>query len=230
MSENARQPEQDELIQEALGGNKAALADLFERNRSRLRKMVDLRLDRRIRQRVCPSDVLQEAYIDLAKQLPRYVENPKLPFFIWIRWLTGQRLAKIHRFHLDAEKRNAALEVSLYQGRMPQATSYALASKLIGSSTSIGGKLVEAEQLMKLQELLNTLDSDDREVLAMRHFEQLSNSEVALILDVSEPAAGMRYLRALRRLKRELKSLPELFAEDFAIDSLPEKDGEDDGN
>ena len=171
MHGNDRNLDIQPLIQLALQGDRGALADLFERHRARLRKMVDLRLDRRIRGRVNPSDVLQEAYVDLATQIDGYRADPKVPFFIWMRWLTGQRLAKVHRYHLDVAKRDANREIMLYRGLMPQATSFALASGLIGSFSSIGGKLIQEEQLSKLQDLLNCLDEDDREVLAIRHFE-----------------------------------------------------------
>jgi len=219
MSPNDQPAARDALTQLALAGDKAALAELFELHRERLRNMVDLRMDHRIQGRVNPSDVLQEAFIDLADQLANYSKDPKLPFFVWVRRLTGQRLAKVHRHHLGAAKRDAALEVSLYRGRMPQATSYALASKLIGSTTSVASNIAKAERQLKLQEILNAMDVEDREVLAMRHFEQLTNTEVAMILEVSEAAAGMRHLRALRRLKRDLRQAPHLFGEDFALEA-----------
>ncbi len=235
MTNNDETIRDDSLIQLALQGDKAALAELFQHYRKRLRNMVDLRMDHRIQGRVNPSDVLQEAFIDLANQLANYNKDPKLPFFVWVRRLTGQRLAKVHRHHLGAAKRDAALEVSLYRGRMPQATSYALASKLIGSTSSIGSKFVKAERQLKLQEILNTLDADDRDVLAMRHYEQLTNVEVALILEISEAAAGMRHLRALRRLKQRLREAPQVYGEDLALDSqafgsAPEDDPRDNGS
>ena len=203
------------LLHDASRGNEQALAELFEKHRPRLRRMVELRMDNRIRGRVSPSDVLQETYVDLAKQLEGYLEKPDLPFYVWMRWLTGQRLAKVHRYHLDAAKRDASQEIALYRGHLPQATSFALASKLIASVSSIGGKVIRIEQQAKLQEALNSLDEDDREVLAMRHFEQLTNSEVAVILEISESAATKRYSRALLRLKKQLKQFPDLFGDTF---------------
>jgi len=205
------------LIRQAQAGDESALALLFEQYRKRLRKMIELRLDRRIQGRVNPSDVLQEAFIDLAKQLDNYAKDPKLPFFVWVRRLTGNRLANVHRHHLGAAKRDATREVTLYRGRMPQATSVALASQLIGNSTSAAGKFLRAEKQLKLQEILNGMDDEEREVLAMRHFEQLSNSEVAHILEVSEPAAGMRHLRAFRKLRNSLRQFPNLFGDEFVL-------------
>lgn len=218
------------LADKAIAGDKVALAESFQRYRGRLRKMVDLRMDRRVRGRVNPSDVLQEAYVDLAGQLENYAKETKLPFFLWMRRITAQRLAKTHRHHLGAAKRDAALEISLYRGHMPQATSFALASKLIGNVTSVDGKLIRTEQQKKLQEVLNAMGADDREVLAMRHFEQLTNAEVAMILEVSKPVAGMRYLRALRRLKRELNLFPELFDTAESLPSNDAKSIKEDGN
>ncbi|QEG33477.1 RNA polymerase sigma factor [Bythopirellula goksoeyrii] len=201
----------DSLVQQALEGDKVALADLFAIYQERLRRMVDLRIDQRVQQRVSTSDVLQEAYVDLANQLGNYSRNPVLPFFVWIRRITGQRLAKIHRQHLGAKKRNASLEISLYRGGVPNATSFALASNLAGSFISVSGKAMQIEREVKLQEILNSMDTEDREILAMRHYEQLSNGEVAHVLGISDAAAGMRHLRALRRLKEALSPYGELF-------------------
>lgn len=218
------------LIRQAQAGDEAALALLFEQYRQRLRRMIQLRLDRRVQGRVNPSDVLQEAFIDLAKQLDNYAKDPQLPFFVWVRRLTGNRLANVHRHHLGTAKRDAAREVTLYRGRMPQATSVALASQLIGNSTSAAGKFLKAEKQLKLQEILNAMDEEDREVLAMRHFEQLSNHEVAQILELTEAAAGMRHLRAFRKLRSALRQFPSLFGDEFnlqeELDSQPGQDGE----
>lgn len=201
----------ESLVQQAMEGDQVALADLFALHRERLRRMVDLRMDRRVQQRVSTSDVLQEAYVDLANQLANYSRDPVLPFFVWIRRITGLRLAKIHRDHLGTQKRNASLEVALYRGSVPEVTSFALASNLAGQFTSVSQKVIQFEQQAKLEQVFNALDPDDREILAMRHYEQLSNSEVANVLGISDAAAGMRHLRALRRLKEALRPHGELF-------------------
>ena len=211
------------LVQKALDGDQVALADLFSVHRERLRRMVDLRIDHRVQKRVSTSDVLQEAYVDLSNQLANYSRNPALPFFVWIRRITGQRLAKIHRQHLGAQKRNASLDVAIYRGSVPGATSYALASNLAGQLTSISQKAIQLEQQIQLEQVLNELDPDDREILARRHYEQLSNSEIAKELGISDAAAGMRHLRALRRLKEALRPLGALFDLSSAFS---EQDGE----
>ena len=196
----------DPIVKQALDGDRIALAELFDKHRDRLRRMIDLRMDRRMQPRVSTSDVLQEAYVELAKQLANYARNPQLPFYLWVRRITGQRLAKLHRQHLGTEKRDAKLEVRLHRGAMPGATSFALASKLIGGFTSVTEKAIRTERQLQLQEALNTMEEADREVLAMRHFEQLSNSEIATELGISYAAVGMRYMRALRRLKEILSN------------------------
>ncbi len=198
----------DQRLRQAAAGNEAAMADMFGRYRERLKRMIELRMDRRVQGRVGASDVLQDAYVDLARQLPNYTRNPKLPLFLWMRRITGQRLAKVHREHLGAAKRNAALEVSLYRGHMPQASSLLLASQLVGQFTSAGQKAIRAEMQIKLQEVLNVQDPNDREILALRHIEQLENGEIAVLLEISDSAASHRYYRALRRLKDALKGIP----------------------
>src|SRR5262249_53560955 len=128
---------EDELIAQAIAGDQKALATLFHRHRKRIREMVRLRLDRRLQGRVDPSDVLQEAFLDLAEKLPEYSQKrAEIPFFLWMRLVTGERLLRIHRRHLGAEIRNADREVSLHRGRMPQASSVSLAAQLLGRFTS----------------------------------------------------------------------------------------------
>lgn len=196
----------DELVQRAVAGDEGAMAELFGQYRERLHRMITLRMDQRMQARVDASDVLQDAYVDLARQLPSYAKDPKLPLFLWMRRITGQRLSKLHRNHLGAAKRNAALEVS--RRATPQASSVVLASRLIGQFTSVGGQAVRAEMQLKLQEVLNSLDPNDREILALRHFEQLDNREIAILLEISEQAAIQRHYRAVLRLKNALKRIP----------------------
>jgi RNA polymerase sigma-70 factor (ECF subfamily) len=203
----------DELLRRARAGDQQALADLFAQYRDRLRGMVRLRLDRRLQGRVDPSDVLQEAYLDVARRAPDYFSNPTLPFFLWLRLLTGQRLVDIHRKHLGAQMRDAGQEVSLYRGALPQASSAALAAQLLGRLTSPTQAVVRAEMQVRLQEALNSMDPIDREVLTLRHFEELTNTETAEVLGIQKAAASNRYVRALRRLKQILKAMPGFFDE-----------------
>ena len=160
--------------------------------------MVRLRLDRRLQGRLDPSDVLQEAFLDFARRAGEFAENPEVSFFLWLRTLTGQRLQMLHRQHLGAKMRDAAREISLHRGPMPQATSVSLAAQLLGHFTSASAKVARAEMQLLLQEALNGLDPIDREVLALRHFEELSNAETAEVLGIDPSAASSRHVRALQ--------------------------------
>lgn len=200
--------ETDQLLQRASRGDQAAWCKLFEQHRVRLRRTVALRLDRRLRGRIDASDVIQEAHLEAAKRLPEYLKAPAMPFFLWLRMIVGQRLMALHRRHLGVKSRDAAREVSIYRGAQPEATSAALAARLIGRHTRPSQALARAEREFRLREALNSMEPLDREVLALRHFEQLSNAEAASVLGIKESAASKRYIRALDRLREILKSAP----------------------
>ena len=171
--------------------------------------MVRLRLDRRLQGRLDPSDVLQEAYLDFSKRFGEYAADPKMPFYLWLRFLTGQRLIDLHRMHLGARMRDANQEVSLYRGALPQASSVSLAAQLLGRLTTASRAAIRAETQIRVQEALNSMDAMDREILTLRHFEMLNNEETALVLGIKKSAASNRYIRALKRLKDILALLPE---------------------
>jgi RNA polymerase sigma-70 factor (ECF subfamily) len=192
------------LLERALGGDSGALAELFERHRGRLEQMVRLRLDRRLQGRLDPADVLQEAYLDVARRFPEYAANPAVPFHVWLRLLTGQKLIDLHRQHLGTKMRSAGLEVSLYRGDFPRASSVSLAELLLGRLTSASRAAIRAETQHRVQEALNAMDPIDREVLVLRHFEMLSNQETADVLGLKPSAASNRHIRALARLKEIL--------------------------
>ena len=196
------------LIGLARAGDRQALSALLERHRDRLRRMVELRLDWRLQARIDASDILQDAFLEVASRLDEYLRGPELPLFLWLRLVVGQRLATVHRHHLGTQMRDAGREVSLYRDALPAASSAALAGQLLGRQTSPSQAAVRAERVVRLQEALNTLDPVDREVLALRHFEQLTAAETARVLGVSEEAAAKRYIRALKRLKQILARMP----------------------
>ena len=196
------------LLEQARAGNQSALNELFARHRPRLRRMVELRLDRRLQARIDASDVIQEAYVEAVTRLDDYLRAPSYPLFLWLRLLVGERLLKLHRRHLGTQMRDAGLEVSLYRGALPAASSAALAAQLLGKHTSPTQAAVRAERMMRVQEALDTLDPMDREILSLRHFEQMSLAETALSLGISESAAAKRYVRALKRLKAILANMP----------------------
>jgi RNA polymerase sigma-70 factor (ECF subfamily) len=192
-----------------LTGGEGALEELFQRSRDRLRRMVEFRMDRRLQGRIDASDVLQEAFLEASQRFEEYRRNPLMPVFLWLRFLVAQRLITLHRRHLGVQARDASLEVSLDCGPMPAACSAALAAQLLGSFTSPSAAAVRAERAARLQDALNVMDTIDREVLSLRHFEQLSRAETAQVLGITESAAGKRYLRAVQRLKKLLADLDE---------------------
>ena len=201
----------DDLLQRVQRGDERALVALFTRYRDRLRRMVRLRLDRRLQGRIDPSDVLQDAYFDVARRAGEYITNTSIPVFLWLRLITGQRLAALHRQHLGAQMRDAGREVSLHRGALPHATSASLAALLLGRFTSPTQAAQRAEMQIRLQEVINAMDPIDREILTLRHFEELSNVETAQVLGIQKAAASNRYLRALKRLKDTLASMPGFF-------------------
>jgi RNA polymerase sigma-70 factor, ECF subfamily len=197
-----------ELLRAAGSGDTASLGMLLDRDRDRLRRMVALRLDRRLQGRIDPSDVIQEAQVEAARRLGEYLANPTMPFFLWLRLITGQKLTQLHRQHLGTQMRDAGREVSLFRQHLPEATSAALADHLLGRLTDPPSAAVRAEVKVRLQEALNCMDAADREVLTLRHFEQLSTAEAAAELGISEEAAKKRHLRAVKRLRDILRELP----------------------
>jgi RNA polymerase sigma-70 factor (ECF subfamily) len=199
------------LIRRVEEGDDSALAELFGRYRARLRKMVKLRMDRRLQGRLDPSDVLQEAYVDVARRAGEYQADPQMPVFLWLRWITGEKLMALHRKHLGAQMRNAGQEVSLHRGALPPASSISIAAMLLGRITSPTRAARRAEMQVRLQDVLNSMEPIDREILTLRHFEELGNTETAQVLGISKSAASSRYLRAVIRLKKELESMPGVF-------------------
>ena len=189
-----------------------SLGRLFMEHWDRLHRMVEMRLDRRLHGRVNPSDVLQESYLEVVRSMPGYLSNPKIPFFQWLRHITGVKLMALHRKHLGTKVRDAGREVHL-GGFRPQTSSVTLAARLLGRLTSPSEAAARAELQLRVQEALNGLDPIDREVLSLRHFEQLTNTETARLLGVSEAAASNRYVRALKRLRPILLTGPDLLGD-----------------
>src|SRR5947209_990712 len=199
----------DALASRAAAGDEAALAELFGHYRKRLRQMVRLRLDRRLQGRIDPSDIIQDAYIDAARKIAEHGgEGSELPFYLWLRLVTGERLLRVHRQHLGAAMRDAGREISLHRGALPQASSASLAAQLLGRITTASRVAARAELQLLLQETLNRMDPVDREVIALRHFEELSNDEAAGVLGLTRAAASKRYVRAMLRLKAALANTP----------------------
>ena len=164
-------------------------------------------MDRRLQGRVDPSDVVQDAYVDMARELPAYARKQSIPLFLWMRLVVGQRLTRTHRRHLGAEMRDVTLEVPLY-GRTPQASSASLADELVANCTSVSKAVIRKESRALLQQALDQLPALDREVIALRNFEELSTREASEVLGLTPEATRKRYIRALKRLQELLGRIP----------------------
>lgn len=186
------------------GGSKA-VAELFESFRPKFERMISFRLDRRLYGRVDPGDILQEAYVEIDRRIEQFLDNPEVSFFIWARGIAWQVLLKTHRNHLEIQKRDARKEQQL--GGPAALTSTSIASRLAGDFTSPSHGAIQKERHGQLHTALELMDPIDREVLALRHFEQLSNSQVSELLGIGKTAASNRYVRALQRMKSILESL-----------------------
>jgi RNA polymerase sigma-70 factor (ECF subfamily) len=197
-----------DLLLRASGGDEEAVRLLFERYRDRLKQMVHLRLNRRLAGRVDDSDVVQETLLDVSKRLDEYLKDPKTSFFLWLRNVAALKLAEVHRRHLGTQLRDADREVTLHRGGLPMADSVSLAAQLLGKLTAPSRAAIRTETRILVQEALNSMDPIDREVLALKHFEQLSTTEIAEVLGLSKAGAGSRYLRAIKRLREILEQIP----------------------
>ena len=184
-----------------MSGSETALAELFQRYRSRLRKMVVLRMDARVRGRFDASDVVQEAFVEVSRRLADYQEkHSSIPFFIWMRIVTADQLGQLHRTHLGTQKRSVIREVFLNNRPVPEASGMHLADQLAGQYTSVDRGMKRDELRRKLEFALNAMDVDDREVIAMRHYEELTPQEIALILGITRSGVLKRYSRAIMKL------------------------------
>lgn len=186
----------------------------FDRHRDRLWRMVNFRLDPVLAARLDPDDILQEAWLAAAQRIDHFLAQDTLSLFVWLRLIVGQTMVDVQRRHLGAKMRDAYREQSLNQPRLnspgdfSQNTSLSLARRLIGNYTSPSGVAMRHEEAEQLRSAINEMDAIDREVLALRHFEELSNNETAEALQIQPKAASIRYVRAMRRLKTILESLP----------------------
>lgn len=205
---SAQTNEDQTKLQRAAEGDASAWGELLRPHRDRLRRMIALRLDRRLKGRLDPSDVLQEVAIVAIRALPGYLERSEMPFFLWMRWLCGATLQAIHRKHLGVQAREAGREVRLYGGPMPEASSVAIAAHLLGRDTRPSHAAAQAERRVRLQHAVDSLDPIDREVLVLRHFEELTAQETARVLEIDRSAASKRYMRALKRLKTLIEAMP----------------------
>jgi RNA polymerase sigma-70 factor (ECF subfamily) len=199
---------QAELLERARAGDRAAFGTLLEAQRPALKRMLSLRMDGRLRGRIDPADIIQDAFLEASLRLEAYLRSPTMPFWLWVRFIAVQRLHATYREHLGARKRDARREVDLGCAYPVEATSEALAARLLGKFSTPSQTVVRAELRARLLETLDSMENIDREVIALRHFEHLGNAETALVLGIDDSAASKRYLRAMKRLRVLLARIP----------------------
>lgn len=190
-------------------GDSNAARELFITHQARLKKMIRLRLDSRLKARLDESDILQEAYIDVQRKAADFARRG-LPVYLWLRLVVAERYLQLRRHHLVTQSRDVSQEVSLTCGKWPVASTHSLADLLLGRHTSPTQAAIRAERQRRLQDALDSMDPIDREIIALRHFEELTNNEAAAVLELSKTAASNRYIRALKRLKEILSEIPSI--------------------
>jgi RNA polymerase sigma-70 factor (ECF subfamily) len=196
-------PDTQELLERSNRGDATARRELLVRHRERLRRMVALRLDRRLNARVDPSDVVQEALADAAQHLDDYLRDRPLPFYPWLRQFAWERLCKLHRHHIHARRRSIIREET--DMPLPDESVRQLAHRLLAGGTSPSRRLIRQEQREQVRAALAELAPQDREVVVMRHLEQMETAEVAAALGISEGAVRNRQYRAVMRLRTLLE-------------------------
>lgn len=197
-------PEKDqtvELLQRAKSGNDDAINELMDRHRNSLRQLVRMRLDQKIQKRVDVSDVVQDVLVEANRRLQRYIENPVMPFHLWLRQIAKDRIIDAHRRHRVSAKRSVDREQALVAPRGYDQSSIQLASLLGDQRLTPAAAALQQEMAKKVEHAISLLDEKDCEIIVMRHYEHLTNQEIGKVLDLTEPAASMRYLRAIRRLR-----------------------------
>lgn len=187
-------------------GDRDAFAQLYKHRESRLRRILLFRLDRRIAGRVDVDDILQEVYLAAEQRLASFEGDSEESFFVWMRLVANQVMIDVHRRHVGAQARDVRREVRPSQLKHQQTTTLAMSSFLVAGITSPSSVFKREDRAERLHQAITSLSSLDQEILALRHFEELSNLEVAEALELSEQAASVRYIRALSRLRKELET------------------------
>ena len=200
-------PDDAGLLQRARAGDGGAWGSLLMRHEPRLLRMVTFRLDPRLHGRVDAADVVQDAFVAAAEHRNDFFHIEGLSLFLWLRGVVGNKMLEVHRHHLGTQRRDAGRDIPLYHPS-PDETSASLAAHLTAHVTRPSVAAARGEASATLRKALDEMEETDREVLAMRHFEQLTNAEAAQVLGIQERAAAKRYLRALKRLKDILAEMP----------------------
>ncbi|MCA9117430.1 MAG: sigma-70 family RNA polymerase sigma factor [Planctomycetaceae bacterium] len=196
--------ETQQLLREAGTGDQQAINALLEKHRNSLRQLIQLRLDRAVSRRVDASDVVQDVLLEASNRLGQFIEDGRMPFHLWLRQLAKDRMIDMHRRHRGAQRRSVDRERSLEASRQVDDSLRGMMVQLVDPELTPAAASLRRELEDRFLAALDQLPEDDRDILLMRHYEQLGNSEVAQALGLSEPAAGMRHLRALRRLRSML--------------------------
>jgi RNA polymerase sigma-70 factor, ECF subfamily len=207
MSSNS--PETQHLLDQARDGQEAAVNQLLDAHREPLRRAISLRLDPVVARREDPSDIVQKVLLEANQRLSDYLRNPTMPFHLWLRHIAQDHIIDTHRRHRVAQRRSLDREQPIVPAALADRSSVELAAQFLDQELTPASAAMRHELENRLHVALASLDEGDRDVICMRHFEQLSNQDVALILNLTEAAASMRYLRALRRLKALLAPEPE---------------------
>lgn len=186
----------------------SVLSEQFEMYKDRLWRIINFRLSKSLYGRVDPDDVLQETYINASSRIHHFVNDPSVPFFIWLRTIAGQTVIDVHRRHLGAGKRDARKEVQGKHRVFSASTSFEIVDVMLGNLTSPSQAALKKELSSLLHEALESMSEIDREILVLRHFEELTNQEAAVVLGIESKTASMRYFRALGRLRTIIERIP----------------------
>ena len=200
-----------ELMAGAKAGDESAVNLLLDRHRKALEQLVRMRLDKKIQNRVGVSDVVQDVLVEANRRLPKYLESPVMPFHLWVRQIARDRIIDAHRRHRVSAKRSVDREKRMYVPGGCGQSSIHLASLLGNSGKSPAEAMIQQEMGRKVEDAIAMLGATDAEIIVMRHYEHLTNQEISTLLNVSEPAASMRYLRAIRRLREQMQQLDPSF-------------------
>lgn len=197
-------PETRDLLNQARDGEAAAVDRLLTAHREPLRRMIGLRLDPALAARLDASDVVQDVMLEAHRRLSDYLRNPVMPFHLWLRHIAKDHIIDAHRRHRQAQRRSLDREQPIVPARLDDHSSFELAGQLLDQEATPASAAIRHELQKRLDRAVSELEEDDREIILMRHGEQLSNQEVAAALELTEAAASMRYLRAVRRLRSAL--------------------------
>ena len=200
-------PETQQLLDQVRQGEAGAVDRLLTCHRESLRRVISLRLDPAVAGRVDASDIVQDVLLEASQRLGDYLRDPAMPFHLWLRHIARDHVIDAHRRHRLAQRRSVDREQPAVPAVLADRSSLELAAQFIDQELTPASAAVRQELQRRLQSALNSLGEDDREVICMRHYEHLSNQQAAALLGLSEAAASMRYLRAVRRLRAAL--LPE---------------------